>query len=85
MYDHPMSTPQYQVIRAEIEAMISRGDLAPGQKLPSEAELQKKHSVSRSVAQRVLNDLADAGLVFRRKGAGTRVAEGARQVNVRDC
>ncbi|WP_167854504.1 GntR family transcriptional regulator [Brevibacterium sp. S111] len=77
-----MSTPQYQVIRAEIEAKISRGVLAPGQKLPSEAELQKKHSVSRSVAQRVLNDLADAGLVIRRKGSGTRVAEGARQINV---
>lgn len=50
--------------------------------MPTEAELQAEHGVSRSVAQRVLNDLAQSGLVVRRKRLGTHVAEGARQVNL---
>ncbi|WP_033196746.1 GntR family transcriptional regulator [Agromyces italicus] len=77
-----MATPQYQVIRAGLEARIVSGELAPGAKLPTEAELQAEYQVSRSVAQRVLNDLAQAGLVIRRKRLGTHVADGARQVNL---
>lgn len=77
-----MQTPRYQTIRAELEERIQSGDLTPGAKVPTEAELQAEHGVSRSVAQRVLNDLAHAGLVVRRKRLGTHVAEGARQVNL---
>ncbi|MCH1881933.1 GntR family transcriptional regulator [Agrococcus sp. ARC_14] len=77
-----MSTPRYLQIRANLEAQIASGELAPGAKLPTEAELQEQHGVSRSVAQRVLNELALAGLVTRRKRVGTHVAEGARQINV---
>ncbi|WP_223623979.1 GntR family transcriptional regulator [Microbacterium sp. EST19A] len=77
-----MTTPQYQVIRASLEARIVSGELAPGAKVPTEAELQAEYKVSRSVAQRVLNDLAQAGLVIRRKRLGTHVADGARQMNL---
>ncbi|MCJ1702095.1 GntR family transcriptional regulator [Rathayibacter festucae] len=77
-----MVTPQYQVIRAQLETRIHSGELSAGDKLPTEAELQAEHGVSRSVAQRVLNDLAQAGLVVRRKRLGTHVAEGAQQVNL---
>ncbi|WP_035855805.1 GntR family transcriptional regulator [Cryptosporangium arvum] len=72
----------HQAIRAQLEARILSGDLGPGAKLPTEAELQAEHRVSRSVAQRVLTDLARDGLVVRRKRLGTHVAEGARQVNL---
>lgn len=77
-----MLTPRYQTIRSELEERIQSGDLPPGAKVPTEAELQVEHGVSRSVAQRVLNDLAHAGLVVRRKRLGTHVANGARQVNL---
>ncbi|WP_081416699.1 GntR family transcriptional regulator [Arthrobacter castelli] len=77
-----MLKPRYQTIRAELEERIQSGDLTPGAKVPTEAELQAEHGVSRSVAQRVLNDLAQAGLVVRRKRLGTHVSEGARQVNL---
>lgn len=77
-----MSAPQYQSIRADLEAQIMRGELVPGAKLPTESELQSQYQVSRSVAQRVLNDLARAGLVVRKKRLGTHVAEGALQMNV---
>ncbi|MCO4276013.1 GntR family transcriptional regulator [Pseudarthrobacter sp. HLT3-5] len=77
-----MSTPLYVKIRTGLEARIHSGDLPPGARMPTEAELQAEHGVSRSVAQRVLNDLAHAGLVVRQKRLGTHVAEGARQVNL---
>ncbi|MGO1939907.1 MAG: GntR family transcriptional regulator [Agrococcus casei] len=77
-----MTTPQYQVIRTELESRITSGELAPGDKLPTEAELQAQYGVSRSVAQRVLNELANAGLVVRRARRGTHVSNGARQINV---
>ncbi|MFG1921033.1 GntR family transcriptional regulator [Cryptosporangium sp. NPDC048952] len=77
-----MTKSIHQVIRAQLEARIMSGDLEPGAKVPTEAELQAEHRVSRSVAQRVLNDLARDGLVVRRKRLGTHVADGARQINL---
>jgi DNA-binding GntR family transcriptional regulator len=77
-----MSTPLHLKIRTGLEAKIQSGELPPGARMPTEAELQAEHGVSRSVAQRVLNDLAQAGLVVRQKRLGTHVAEGARQVNL---
>lgn len=82
MYGHYMATPLYQKIRTELEARIRSGELAPGAKVPTEAELQAEHGVSRSVAQRALNDLAQAGLVVRHNRRGTHVTQGARQVNL---
>jgi len=72
----------HQLIRTELEARIQSGDLPPGARLPTEAELQQEHNVSRATAQRVLNDLAQAGLVVRRRGRGTHVADSARHVNL---
>jgi len=72
----------YQVIRTELEARIHSGELPPGARLPTEAELQQEHNISRATAQRVLNDLAQAGLAVRNRGRGTHVADGARYVNL---
>lgn len=77
-----MVVARYQVIRSQLEAKIHSGELAPGARLPTEAELQAEHGVSRATAQKALNDLAQAGLVVRQRRAGTRVAEGVQQVNL---
>lgn len=82
MYGLFMDMPMHLKIRTTLEARIQSGELPPGAKMPTEAELQAEHGVSRSVAQRVLNDLARAGLVIRQKRVGTHVAQGARQVNL---
>ncbi|MGW1679703.1 GntR family transcriptional regulator [Saccharopolyspora sp. NPDC002376] len=74
-----MATPAYLRIRTELEQRIRSGVLPPGTRLPTEAELQQQHSVSRATAQRVLSELAQAGLVERHRRRGTFVAEGARQ------
>jgi GntR family transcriptional regulator len=72
----------HQSIRTELEARIQSGELPPGARLPTEAELQQEHKVSRATAQRVLNDLAQAGLAVRSRGRGTHVTDGARHVNL---
>ncbi len=74
--------PRYLRIRSELEQQIQSGALPPGARLPTEAELQRRHSVGRATAQRVLTELAQAGLVRRHRRRGTFVAEGARQENL---
>ncbi|GAB3562158.1 GntR family transcriptional regulator [Amycolatopsis endophytica] len=77
-----MAMPAYLRIRTELEQRIRSGALPPGSRLPTEAELQREHSVGRATAQRVLTELAQAGLVERHRRRGTFVASGARQENL---
>ncbi|WP_329812465.1 GntR family transcriptional regulator, partial [Streptomyces sp. GSL17-113] len=48
-----MSAPLYLRIRNELEARIRSGELPPGARLPTEAELQEAHGIGRATAQRV--------------------------------
>ncbi|MDO9500404.1 UTRA domain-containing protein [Falsiroseomonas sp.] len=66
---------RHAAIRAQIEARILSGALRPGDRLPSEAELVAEHGVARMTASRALADLVTAGLVVRRRKAGSFVAE----------
>ncbi|MFI5673419.1 GntR family transcriptional regulator [Streptomyces cellulosae] len=77
-----MTVPLYVQIRREIEAKIRAGGLAPGARLPTEKDLSTQYGVSRATAQRVLNDLAEAGLAIRRRRHGTFVADVTRQINL---
>jgi DNA-binding transcriptional regulator YhcF (GntR family) len=54
--------------------LIRGGDLASGDRVPSEPQLARKYSVSRDTAQRALAMLADEGLITRRRGVGSIVA-----------
>ncbi|WP_410582012.1 GntR family transcriptional regulator [Amycolatopsis sp. lyj-108] len=77
-----MATLLHLKIRRELEEKIQRGDLPPGARLPTEAELQSQYGVSRATAQRALNELANAGLVVRRRRHGTFVADVRQQINL---
>ena len=56
---------------------IARGDLKPGDKLPSEHEMVASYGVSRTVVREVLSRLKSAGLVETRQGSGTVVLDPA--------
>lgn len=58
----------YEHIVAQIEGAIERGELAPGQRLPSERELMAQFSVSRSTVREALRVLQAGGLVRSRPG-----------------
>lgn len=64
------STAPYLVIADALRTQITSGELPPGTRLPSVAELGAEHGVSPSVGSRAYQLLADEGLVIARHGAG---------------
>jgi GntR family transcriptional regulator len=60
-----------QLLREEIE----QGTYQPGDRLPSEPELIREYGVSRITVRQALDELEAEGLVVRRHGKGTYVAE----------
>ncbi|WBO23100.1 histidine utilization repressor [Sphingomonas abietis] len=66
--------PLHERIRSGIEADILSGALPPGTRLPVEHELMRLHGCSRMTVSKALSALAAAGLIERRKRAGSFVA-----------
>ena len=66
-------TPLYQQVSDEIRAAIISGVLASGDKIPSEAELSEKYSVSRVTVRRAIEELVGEGYLATRQGKGTFV------------
>ncbi|MEN9630888.1 MAG: hypothetical protein RJA10_4116, partial [Pseudomonadota bacterium] len=56
---------------------IRSGQIAPGQRLPTESALMDEQGVSRTVVREALSQLQASGLVETRHGVGTFVLEGA--------
>ncbi|TCM37158.1 MULTISPECIES: UTRA domain-containing protein [Novosphingobium] len=69
-----MNTPLHERIRLDFETRILSGALAPGARLPTEQELMELYRCARMTVNKALSALATAGLVDRRKKAGTFVA-----------
>ncbi len=68
------STPSlHERILTEIEQRILRGRWPPGHRIPSEQQLSEHYGCSRMTVNKVLTQLARAGLVERRRKAGTFV------------
>jgi GntR family transcriptional regulator len=67
----PLHRQLYLVLHDE----IGRGVLGPGDSLPTEQSLCDQFGVSRITVRRALADLAEAGLIERRHGVGSFVAE----------
>ena len=59
----------------QIEKLILRGILRPGERLPSERELADRMGVSRSSLREAIGSLQDTGLLNARPGAGVYVAD----------
>jgi GntR family transcriptional regulator, arabinose operon transcriptional repressor len=70
-----MPNHKYREILEKIQEDIASGKYAPGQRLPSEAELVRRYSASRMTAFRAMHELQSLGLVVRRVGSGTFVAQ----------
>ncbi|MET9736451.1 GntR family transcriptional regulator [Streptomyces sp. NPDC006458] len=63
-------TPLYLRVADELRARIESGEMQPGARLPSVAELIQQYGGSNSVASRAYKLLVDEGLVVSRHGAG---------------
>ena len=67
--------PFYRQIVDQMADMVRAGTLQPGSRLPSVRELALQLEVSLITIRRAYADLEAAGLIVRRQGQGTFVAE----------
>jgi GntR family transcriptional regulator len=75
MIDLDSHIPYYIQVEEVIRTRIREGVWVPGDRLPSEAELCEMFDVSRTVVRQALQNLIHEGLIKRRKGKGSFVAE----------
>ena len=66
-------TPKYKQVYSALWREIQSGRLKRGDRLPSEAELERRFGASRITVGRAVRDLQSAGLVERRAGSGSYV------------
>jgi DNA-binding GntR family transcriptional regulator len=69
------ATPPYRRVAAVLRERIEKGELLPGEQVPSIAQLSVDFDISRGTARRVLTTLRDEGLVTITPGWGSFVAE----------
>jgi GntR family histidine utilization transcriptional repressor len=69
-----MSDGGWSAIRAEVLRRIQAREWQPGETIPTEAALAAEFGCARATVNRALRDLAEAGVLERRRKAGTRVA-----------
>jgi len=72
------------LVRNQLMHQIDVGLLAAGSRLPAEPALAIELGVSRATLREALRELESEGLVHRRRGSGTYVAEGRRVANSLD-
>ncbi|MDX3906395.1 MAG: GntR family transcriptional regulator [Pigmentiphaga sp.] len=77
-----LGTPLHHQISAVIKDGIATGRYQPGQRLPTEDALCRLFSVSRITVRRAMQGLEEQGLIDRRQGDGTFVAQSASVVSL---
>lgn len=71
------SVPISRQIAEQVAALCAAGNLSPGDRLPSVRELARELAVNQNTILRVYERLTGEGLLQRRHGQGTFVAETA--------
>lgn len=65
----------WQAIRADVLARIRSGEWPPGSLIPTEQVLSVEMGCARATVNRALRELADSGIIQRRRKVGTRVSD----------
>jgi len=73
------SKPIFQQISDMIANEIVEGELVEGDQIPSTTEISKFYQINRATAQKGLAALVEAGYVYKQRGVGMFVAQGAKQ------
>jgi GntR family histidine utilization transcriptional repressor len=68
-------TLSYETVKTSIQQRIADGGWEPGVRLPSERELVQEFGCARMTVHRALRELEAEGLIERRQGSGSYVAE----------
>lgn len=73
--NHQSPVPLYVQIEEQIRKAIQSTEYKEGKKLPNEVDLSKQLGVARSTLRQAINKLVYEGLLVRKKGVGTVVAD----------
>ncbi len=71
--DTESPVPPYRQVAAFLRGRIESGELAPGRRLPSIADLVQDYGIARTTAAKALRVLIDEGLAEVSPGMGTYV------------
>jgi len=77
--NHKSPVPLHAQVEALLRKMIEDPDYRSGKFLPNEVDLAKRLGISRNTIRQAINKLVYEGLLIRKKGVGTKVAD--RSVN----
>lgn len=75
MLDQNISTPLYEQLKIAIKEEIRQKIYRPGERMPSEMEIEAKYQVSRITVRRAIKELCEEGILVRKQGKGTFVLE----------
>lgn len=71
--------PLYRDVKEKLIQALAAGEWRPGAKLPVESDLARRYGVGISTLRTAVAELEAAGIITRRQGKGTFVAEHAHQ------
>jgi GntR family transcriptional regulator len=74
IFNKQSAVPYYHQIKEGVKALITTGELNPGDMLPSELALSEQLGISRLVVHRAFRELVTEGLLIRKRAKGTYVA-----------
>jgi DNA-binding GntR family transcriptional regulator len=74
MIDRQSPVPLYHQLAEQFSNAIAVGQLRPGDAFENEIAVAERLQVSRPTVRRAIQELVDQGLLLRRRGLGTRVA-----------
>jgi GntR family histidine utilization transcriptional repressor len=75
----PAEKAGFRTVKATVLSGIESGRWGPGAQLPGEVDLAESLGVARATVNRAMRELAEEGLIERRKRAGSRVVAAPRR------
>src|SRR6185503_4533226 len=72
--DRSSPVPLYHQLAEQLSASIASGVLQPGDPFENEVAVAERLQLSRPTVRRAIQELVDQGMLVRRRGLGTRVA-----------
>lgn len=70
-----LKTPKYARLAETLRAQITSGTAAPGERLPSFAQMRIRYQATQATVEKALGLLEREGLIVRRSGSGIYVAQ----------
>ena len=73
--EYSAGTPIYLQVIRELQKKMIKGELKPGDKMPSNRELAVLYKVNQNTAARIYREMESEGWCYTKRGIGTFVSE----------